>query len=32
MMPFMLIQLKIETDISKKVKIKTLGIEYLYIH
>ena len=32
MMLFMLIQLKIKTNIIKKVKVNALGIEYLYIH
>ena len=31
-MPFMLIQLKIQTNFIKKVKVIALGIEYLYIH
>ena len=32
MMPFMLIQLKIETNLIKKVKVIALGIEYFCIH
>ena len=31
-MPFMLIQLKIETNLINKVKVIALGIEYFSIH
>ena len=32
MMPFMLIQIKIQTNLVMKVKVNALGTEYLYVH